>query len=76
MRKLVIQGKREKMQISTVFGEKTQTVYKLDLKVKGLIEAKQFQLKDVYALPSLPDVSGDIVKEGELQNWTHLKDIQ
>ena len=26
MRKLGIQGKREKMQISTVFGEKTQTV--------------------------------------------------
>ena len=75
MRKLGIQGKREKMQISTVFGEKTQTVYKLDLKVKGLKEAKQFQLKNVYALPSLPDVSGDIAKEGELQNWTHLKDI-
>ena len=75
MRKLGIQGKREKMQISTVFGEKTQTVYKLDLKVKGLKEAKQFQLKDVYALPSLPDVSGDLVKEGELQNWTHLEDI-
>ena len=75
IRKLGIQGKRERMQISTVFGEKTQTVYKLDLKVKGLKEAKQFQLKNVYALPSLPDVSGDIVKEGELQNWTHLKDI-
>ena len=75
MRKLGIQGKREKMQISTVFGEKFQTVYKLDFKVKGLKEAKQFQLKDVYALPSLPDVSGDIVKDVELQNWTHLKDI-
>ena len=64
------------MQISTVFGEKTQIVYKLDLKVKGLKEAKQIQLKDVYALPSLPDVSVDIVKDGKLPNWTHLKDIE
>jgi len=68
MKKLGIQGEKEQMQISTIFGEKTQAVFKVDLKVKGINESIEFKMTDVYALPSLPDVSGDIVKVDEMKD--------
>ena len=76
MRKLGVQGEKERMQISTIFGERTQSIFKLDLKVKGINEAREFKLTEVYALPSLPDVSADIVKEDELRTWPHLDEIE
>ena len=76
MKRLGIYGAKEETRFSTVFGEKTQLVYELDLKVRGTNETKEFTMTNVYALPSLRNVSSDIVTERELKERTHLEGIE
>ena len=72
MRRLQVPGKNEGMQISTIFGQRQQTIFKLDLNVKGV--EKDTDVKNVYALQSLRIVSNNIVKE-DIGGMPHLTGI-
>ena len=63
------------MRISTIFGQRQQTIFKLDLNVKGVEEEARYLMKNVYALPSLPDISNSIVKGEDIAGLPHLTGI-
>ena len=75
MRRLQVQGEKEGMRISTIFGQRQQTIFKLDLNVKGVEEEARYLMKNVYALPSLPDISNSIVKGEDIAGLRHLTGI-
>ena len=76
MRRLGIYGEKESLEISTIFGRRSQRTFKLDLTVSGVKEPKQFLMKGVYALPRLPDVSENIVKREGISELPHLEGIE
>ena len=76
MQRLNVQDDEESLQISTIFGPRSQKAFKLDLLIQGINETKQFFMKDVYALPSLPDVSDNIVKHEDITDLSHLEGIE
>ena len=76
MRRLGICGEKESLEISTIFGRRSQRIVKLDLTVSGVKEPKQFLMKGVYALPRLPDVSENIVKREDISELPHLEGIE
>ena len=76
MQRLNIQGDEKSLQISTIFEPRSQKTFKLDLMIKGINEDKQFLMKDVYALPGLPDISDNIVKHADITGLSHFEGIE
>ena len=73
MRRLHVRKEKESLQISNIFGQRSQGAFKLDLDVKGVKESKEFHMTDVYALPSLPDVSDDIAKHAVVNDLPNFQ---
>ena len=47
MRRLGIRGEKESMEIFTIFGQRSQTTFKLNLTINGVKESRQFFMMGV-----------------------------